>query len=106
MLDLVYFFLISLIIILSTLGYGFFFIKLANFEIDQSNLGLVGFLGLFFLSLIASCSHFLFAHGFTHNSIILFIGLFSFYICIKKLNIKLNNNIKYLILIFFYYLLH
>jgi hypothetical protein len=100
MLDLIYFFLISLTILLSTLGYGFFFIKVVNFEIDQSNLGLVGFLGLFFLSLIASYSHFLFAHGFTHNLIILFIGLFSFYICVKKLNIKLNQSVKYLILIF------
>jgi hypothetical protein len=98
--ELIYFFLISVLIMMSVLGYGYLFIKVANFKIEKLNLGLVGFLGLFFLSIIASYSHILMAHGYVHNIIIIITGLLSLYFFSKKFDSNFSSNLKYLILIF------
>ena len=69
------FFLTSLIILLSTIGYGLIFTKLFKFEKFNYNYGLVGILGLFILSVISSYTHLFFSHNHIHNIIILIIGL-------------------------------
>ena len=53
-------FIISILVLLSTIGYGFFLIKLLKFEKFDYNYGLVGILGLFTLSVIASYTHLFF----------------------------------------------
>ena len=58
---LILFFLISLIILLSTIGFGLIFTKFLKFENFNYNYGLVGILGLYILSIISSYSH-LFSH--------------------------------------------
>ena len=88
----------SLLALISVLGYGSFFrsyiIKLNN----SINLGIIGFLGLFFLSSISYFSHLFFPHNYLHNSLILGLGLIFFWFYFyKKVSIpKLN----YFILLF------
>lgn len=88
----------SLITLVSILGYGSFFknyiIKL-NYNI---NLGIIGFLGLFFLSGISYISHLFVPHNYLHNTLILFIGLFFFrFYFYKKISI---SKLNYFILLF------
>ena len=81
---LILFFLISLIILLSTIGFGLIFTKFLKFENFNYNYGLVGILGLYTLSIISSYSHLFFPHNYIHNLIILVIGLVSLFIFNKK----------------------
>ena len=88
----------SLLTLVSILGYGSFFrnyiIKL-NYNI---NLGIIGFLGLFFLSGISYISHLFVPHNYLHNTLILFIGLFFFWFYFyKKISI---SKLNYFILLF------
>ena len=53
------------------------------------NLGLLGFTGFFLLSSISYFTHLFFPHNFTHNLIILFLGILSLFI--KENN---KNNIE------------
>lgn len=69
-------FFLSLVILFSTIGYGFFFLKIFKFENFNYNLGIVGIIGLFFLSVIASYSHLIFSHNYLHNIIIIIFGIF------------------------------
>tara|TARA_Y100000591_G_scaffold91462_1_gene77309 strand:- start:692 stop:2386 length:1695 start_codon:yes stop_codon:yes gene_type:complete len=71
-------FFLSLLIFFSTIGYGFIFLKLFRLENFDYNFGIVGIIGLFFLSIISSYSHLFFPHNYIHNIIIIIIGLFSF----------------------------
>ena len=100
MLELVYFFLISFIITISTVGYGLLFIKLVKYKPEEINLGLIGLLGLFCLSIIASYTHIITAHNYTHNVIIIILGFILLFFLSKELKINLILNIKYLFLIF------
>ena len=87
------FFLSSLIISISTIGYG---ILLKNLIIlDYRNNGLLGLLGLFFLSVILSFTHLFLSHNFIHN--IFFITRFSFIFFNKS---KIFKDIKYSFIIF------
>ena len=79
---LLYFLLISLVILLSTIGYGLITTKLLKFENFNYNYGLVGILGLYILSIISSYSHLFFPHNYVHNLIILLIGLVGLFIVI------------------------
>lgn len=88
------FFFYSLIILISTIGYGFLILRFLKFEIV--NIGLVGILGLFFLSIISSYTHILFAHDYLHNAIVLILGLI-FFLIFKK---RTFNNLKYLLILF------
>ena len=89
------FFIYSLVILTSTLGYGLIILKFLKFK--EANIGLVGILGLFFLSIIASYTYLFFAHNYIHNSIVVFFGLVSF-LFLKK---KILKDFKYLIILFF-----
>lgn len=89
------FFIYSLVILISTLGYGLIILKFLKFKV--ANIGLVGILGLFFLSIISSYTYLLFAHNYIHNSIIVFCGLVGFLVFKKKI----LKDFKYLIILFF-----
>ena len=90
------FFFTSSLILFSTIGYGLLATKLLKFENLNYNYGLIGILGLFFLSVIASFTHMFLPHNYTHNISILLIGFLSMIIIDKKNFEKL----KYVIIIF------
>ena len=93
---LILFFLISLIILLSTIGFGLIFTKFLKFENFNYNYGLVGILGLYILSIISSYSHLFFPHNYVHNLIILLIGLLGLFV----LNKEMFKQLKFLFPIF------
>ena len=66
---LVYYFLISI----SILGYGLLINK--NFNINSRNLGIIGFIGIFFLILVSYLSTLFIAHNYNFNLFILIVGL-------------------------------
>ena len=68
-------FFFSLLILFSTIGYGLIFLKIFKFENFNYNLGIIGIVGLFFLSVIASYSHLFFSHNYIHNIIIIILGI-------------------------------
>ena len=80
---LLYFYLI--LIISAILGYGFLLANFINKNLLKYNLGYIGILGLLTLVLISYTTIFFFKHGYIHNLIILFIGLFSFTFFFNKL---------------------
>ena len=100
MINLLLLYIISLVILLSTIGYGLYFIKVVNFKIKQFNLGLVGIFGLFFLSIISSYTHIFFPHNYLHNILIIILGLFFTFFFIKKSNLKIFIELKYILIIF------
>ena len=69
------FLIYSILFLLSTIGFGFIFIKIIKLEKYTINFGTIGILGLFFLSVIASYSHIFFKHGYIHNIFLLLLGL-------------------------------
>ena len=91
---LILFFFISLLILLSVTGYGLLMLRLINFK--NSNYGLAGIFGLFFLSIIASYTHIILAHSYFFNMVIISIGIFLL-LFFSRTNF---NEIKYLIIIF------
>ena len=100
MVEIIYFFFISFFIILSTLGYGFWLVKIIHLDSAKLNFGLVGLLGLFFLSIISGFTHIFTPHNNLHNLIILLLGIISLFISLNKPGIKVQKNLKYLFLIF------
>jgi hypothetical protein len=90
------FFITSLFILLSILGYGLIIINFLKFEKINLNLGITGILGLFFLSIISSYTHLFFPHNYFHNLIVIFFGLLSLVFFGKKKFYK----VKYLSFIF------
>lgn len=96
MASLTIFYLTSLIIALSTIGFGFAFIKFLKLDNLNLNYGIIGILGLFFLSIISSYTHLVVPHNYIHNITIIILGLLSYFIFVNK---KIND-IKILGLIF------
>jgi len=94
---LILFFIFSLLIFLSTIGYGFILVRFLKFEKFEYNYGLTGILGLFCLSIISSYTHLFYPHNYTHNVIIIFLGLLGLIL----FNKKFLKKIKYILVIFF-----
>ena len=86
MVSLAIFYLTSFVIAFSTIGFGLVFTKFLKFESLNSNYGVVGILGLFFLSIISSYTHLVMSHGYIHNIFIIFLGLFGYFILSDKKN--------------------
>ena len=78
------FILFSIIIILSTIGYGLAFSNKILGNSKYINLPLKGILGIFFLYLLSSLTHIILPHNFTHNLVVLSIGLILFFKLFKK----------------------
>ncbi|MDC3090206.1 hypothetical protein OA346_03050 [Candidatus Pelagibacter sp.] len=96
------YFLIYYFITLSILGYGFFLNH--NFRFYSNNLGIVGFLGIFFLIFSSYLSSFFFVHGYEFNSFFLIVGFISFlYFVTKKIKfIKKDLIIFFLVFLILY----
>ncbi len=90
------FFLISLLILSSTIGYGLIITRFLRLENFNYNYGLVGILGLFFLSIIASITHLFIPHNYVHNISIILLGFITLIILDKNKFEKF----KYLLIIF------
>ena len=73
-----------ILIIISIIGYGLSVGNILRLNLLQTNIGIIGLLGLFFLALISYFTHLFFSHGYTHNLIINFIGNIIFFFFIFK----------------------
>ena len=93
--EILLFFLCTLAITYSTLGYGY----LANryLRLSFSNIGLNGILGLFILSVLSSYTHLFFPHNYLHNLIIILFGLVIFF----KIKQRNRNDLKLVIFAIF-----
>ena len=82
----------------SIIGYGTFFNNIFLDKKNALNLGLIGFLGLFFLSSISYFTHFFLPHDFIHNIVLIIIGV-TLFIYYKNIgNILIKRNYFYIIL--------
>ena len=93
---LLYFF--TLLIVFSTIGYGFVFSKIVNKEFLKLNLGYIGLLGLLCLTIISYSTIFFTPHNFVHNLILHFIGIFLFFYHVRLQ--KLNKEVIKLLILF------
>ena len=85
---LIAFYFSSLIILISTVGFGMLVKKFLNSNLLNDNHGLNGILGLFILSVISSYSHLIISHNYIHNLFVVILGII-FYILLnhKKQNL-------------------
>jgi hypothetical protein len=74
----------GLLLTFSIIGYGFLLSKIINKKLLSYNLGYQGLLGIFFLTIISYTTIFFVKHGYIHNLILHFIGLFSFFYFFNK----------------------
>ena len=77
------------LIIVSTVGYGYFFLKISRKENQNFSIGFIGIIGIFSLILYSILSHFFYKHGEIHNSFIIFFGVYNF---VKYLKSEANKN--------------
>ena len=80
-----------LLIPISVLGYGLFFLKTLKFKIDSCNFGYVGLFGIYILIIYSYISNLFIAHSELHNILILLIGIMFFMIIFKKNFLKYKN---------------
>ena len=99
MTNIVIFFFSFFLLLLSTIGYGLIFKKVSFSKLESfenENFVLIGFYGLFLLTLISLVSNLFFPHNFIHNILIHGIGLVSL-VSLKVKKKKLY--LKYIFLI-------
>ena len=70
-----------LIILFSIIGFGYLSSKLLSIRLSIGELGLSGIL---FMTILSYITNLFVPHGFIHNIIFLTIGLFSFFLILKK----------------------
>ena len=70
-----------LIILFSIIGFGYISSKLLSIRLSIGELGLSGIL---FITILSYITNLFVSHGFIHNSIFLAIGLFAFFLILKK----------------------
>ncbi len=92
---------LSFLCLVSCLGFGLLFCKINRINHFNKNIGLVGILGLFLLSFIASLTHLFIPHGYSHNIILLFIGIISFIFIKRKKEYDLYTILLFIFLILF-----
>ena len=88
MADHLIFSLYIILIIHSTIGYGFLFSTIVDRELLKYNLGYIGIFGFFFISLLSIATSFFVPHNFIHNSILHVIGLTAFIFFLKQIMAK------------------
>jgi len=89
-----------LLIIVSILGYGLFFLKIFDEKLDNNNLGYVGLFGLYVLLIYSYISNFIIAHSEVHNLLIIIIGLFLFISKILKDHLQFKKQIFFTFIVF------
>ena len=89
------------IFLLSTVGHGIIFCYIFNNEYLEKNIGYLGIIGFFSLSLYSILSSYFLAHSLTHNFILHLIGLAGCFYFYSKNRLKLNES-KYFLIIFLF----
>ena len=93
----------SILIVFSTIGYGYFFSEKINKNLQTFNIGYQGLIGFFFLIVISVVSSFILKHGVIHNIILHLFGIFCFFKYSKSLKIEFKNlKVLFLIIIFLF----
>ena len=67
-----------IIILISIIGYGLFFLELFKKKLDSSNFGYVGLFGIYVLLIYSYLSNFIIAHSMLHNTLLIILGLIFF----------------------------
>ena len=88
------------LILLSIVGYGLFFLKLLNIKLDLVNFGYTGLFGIYILIIYSYFSNLFIAHTESHNLAILFIGLILFIYSIKQKYSLYKNEIIFSFIVF------
>ena len=70
-----------LIILFSIIGFGYLSTKILSIRLSLGELGLSGIL---FMTILSYITNLFVSHGFLHNSIFLVIGIFAFFLILKK----------------------
>lgn len=83
-----------LIIFFSIIGFGYLSTKILSIRLSLGELGLSGIL---FMTILSYITNLFVSHGFVHNSIFLVIGIFVFFLMLKKKLIK--KKIKLILLV-------
>ena len=99
MLNLIIFIISYFLISFSILGYGSIFLKIFFNKTKITDFGYLGIFGLVLSIFISYSTNLFFPHNFIFNFVYLTIGLFGFFLLLKKLQLKI---IKYEFLIFFF----
>ena len=73
-----------IMIIISVLGYGLFFLKFFKIKFDLINFGYVGLFGTYILTVYSYASNLIIAHTELHNLVFLFFGIILFFFSIKR----------------------
>ena len=97
---IIVFYILPLLITFSVIGYGFLISKTLNFKDEILNLGLLGILGLFTLSIISSFTHIFFPHNYFHNILLILLGLIFTIFFSKNNKQTLIKYLKFLFIIF------
>ena len=98
------FILYILLFIFSIIGHGEIFSRIVYKDFTKLNLGYIGIIGFFSLSVYSILSSFFFAHNYLHNTIIHMVGLAGLYLFLTrdKQNFK---EIKYLLILLIIFLI-
>ena len=88
------------LILLSVVGFGFLSTIIFNKFNISSNLGYFGLIGLLFLGIYSYLSSVFIKHSYTHNSILILIGLISFLYYLSKNFKKFKPQIFHFLIIF------
>ena len=100
-LNLITFIFFYFMIIISTVGYGYFFVNITRIKVDNFNYGYLGLFGIFILTFYSYISHFFIPHNYISNIVLISGGLISFvffYYKSKKNNYFLLSNLLFFIL--------
>ena len=89
-----------MLIIISIIGYGLYFLKLLKIKFDFVNFGYSGLFGIYILIVYSYFSNLFIPHNETHNLIVLFIGLILFFYSIKKEFLLYKSEIIFSSLVF------
>ena len=81
MITLLVFFLGYLTILFSIIGYGYISSRILSVRLS---LGEMGISGILLLTILSYLTNFVFAHNLVHNSIVFVIGMFAFFLLLKK----------------------
>ena len=98
--DILILFIFYFASIFSITGFGLLFQKLAGFSHKKNCIGYNGIFGLFFLILYSYISNLFYPHNLIHNSLLFFIGVFSFYLFYIKKNYQSYEFLGFLIIFF------
>ena len=98
--DILILFIFYFVSIFSITGYGLLFQKIVGFPSSKNCIGYHGIFGLFFLILYSYFSNLFYPHNLIHNTLLFFIGVFSFYLFYIKKNYS-SYEFRVFLLIFF-----